>query len=209
MSPDPTPNPDPTDWTPYARPTHLYRAIVIDPPWPERGGGKVKRGADRHYRVLKTKPEILHAILASPEWRPHDDSHLYMWVTNNYLPWGLWLMDALGYSYKTNWPWTKPGRAGIGQYARGRHELLLFGTRGKGYAACSVNESGVRRKNIDTAWLVGAPRVVSAETGKIVHSAKPPQARELVEARSIGPYLEMFARGQAPDGWTFWGDQAV
>ncbi len=32
-----------------------YKTIYIDPPWMERGGGKIKRGADRHYPLMKTK----------------------------------------------------------------------------------------------------------------------------------------------------------
>ena len=186
-----------------------FHGIMIDPPWPERGAGKVKRGADRHYRLLKTREEILHTVVTADAWNPAADCHLYLWTTNTYLPWGLWLMGALGFKYKTNWPWTKTGRAGLGQYARGKHELLLFGVRGHGYSACSLNQSGVRRKDIDTARLCQLPRVKNPETGKYIHSAKPPQARQLVEARTIGPYLEMFARGKAPDGWTFWGDQAA
>lgn len=26
-----------------------YKTIYMDPPWAEQGGGKIKRGADRHY----------------------------------------------------------------------------------------------------------------------------------------------------------------
>jgi hypothetical protein len=29
-----------------------YRVIYADPPWPEYGGGKIKRGADRHYPLM-------------------------------------------------------------------------------------------------------------------------------------------------------------
>lgn len=29
-----------------------YGTILADPPWPERGGGKIKRGADRHYPLM-------------------------------------------------------------------------------------------------------------------------------------------------------------
>jgi len=32
-----------------------YRCIYLDPPWPERGGGKSKRGADRHYDTLTVR----------------------------------------------------------------------------------------------------------------------------------------------------------
>lgn len=32
-----------------------YRTIYADPPWMETGGGRIKRGADRHYSLMKTK----------------------------------------------------------------------------------------------------------------------------------------------------------
>lgn len=35
-----------------------YQTIYADPPWWETGGGKIKRGADRHYQLMKT-PEII------------------------------------------------------------------------------------------------------------------------------------------------------
>ena len=31
-----------------------YKTIYADPPWNEQGGGKIKRGADRHYSLMKT-----------------------------------------------------------------------------------------------------------------------------------------------------------
>lgn len=35
-----------------------FRTILIDAPWPERGGGKIKRGADRHYPLMSV-PKIM------------------------------------------------------------------------------------------------------------------------------------------------------
>lgn len=29
-----------------------YKTIIMDPPWNETGGGKIKRGADRHYSLF-------------------------------------------------------------------------------------------------------------------------------------------------------------
>ena len=29
-----------------------YKTIYMDPPWMESGGGKIKRGADRHYPLI-------------------------------------------------------------------------------------------------------------------------------------------------------------
>jgi N6-adenosine-specific RNA methylase IME4 len=180
-----------------------YVAVLLDPPWPESGGGKVKRGADRHYRLVKTKQQIRDVILWSGVWTPADNAHMYLWATNNYLSWALWLIEELGFVYKTNFPWVKPGRPGIGQYARGQHELLLFATRGSGFAVRTDDRS------VRTDALVGVPRVTDAVTGKIIHSAKPPQVYDLIDARTVpGPRLEMFARTRHSDAWDVWGDEA-
>ena len=44
-----------------------YKTILADPPWYQRGGGKIKRGADRHYPILKEVfPSFLHYIAIVP-----------------------------------------------------------------------------------------------------------------------------------------------
>lgn len=201
-----------------------YATILADPPWPERGSGKSVRGAQRHYDLIKKKEEMLRVMVQSSCWQPAPDCHLYMWVTNNYLGWGMWLVGALGFTYKTNVSWRKrrlasagdlgklvrlhkenpmaalarlhelqdAGQTGLGQYFRGGHELLLFGVKGSGPA--------VRTDRKDLSTVLSAPR------GK--HSKKPEEARALIEARSKGPYLEMFARDSAP-GWDAWGKEAA
>lgn len=166
----------------------MYSTILMDPPWYETGGGKIKRGADRHYPLVKT-PDMPRVIMQSPQWQPDADCHLYMWATNNYLADAIWLMGALGFKYKTNVVWTKD-RIGLGQYFRGQHELLLLGTRGKGYNV-KTDDRTLR------SWI-------HAKRGD--HSAKPPEFYELIEARSNGPYLEMFARN-GRDGWASWGNE--
>ena len=106
-----------------------FSTVVIDPPWNERGGGRIKRGADRHYPLMKT-PDIIRTVLQCPRWNQLAASaHLYLWVTNNFLQDGLRVIDALGFRYVTNFVWVKD-RIGLGQYFRGRHELCLFSTRG-------------------------------------------------------------------------------
>ena len=39
-------------------PKNKYKTIYADPPWPEQGGGKIKRGADRHYPLMPVKEII-------------------------------------------------------------------------------------------------------------------------------------------------------
>ena len=167
-----------------------YKTIVADPPWMERGGGKSKRGADRHYSLLDV-PNIIRVMTQCDHWNNvADNAHLYMWVTNNHLANGLKVMDALGFRYITNVCWVK-NSIGLGQYFRGQHELCLFGTRGRGVV--------VRTPDRTISSVI--------EARKTGHSRKPLDFYEMVESRSWGPYLEMFARAQR-SGWTTWGDQA-
>ncbi len=48
-----------------------YKTIIADPPWPESGGGKVKRGADKHYGLMKVKDieEMATAVREIPHLR--------------------------------------------------------------------------------------------------------------------------------------------
>jgi len=170
--------------------SELYQTVVADPPWMERGGGRIKRGADRHYELLDV-PSIIRTVNQCEYWdQVADNAHLYLWVTNNHLPDGLKVMDALGFKYITNVCWVK-NSIGLGQYFRGKHELCLFGTRGRGVS--------VRTPDRTISSVIQAKK-----TG---HSRKPLSFYNMVEQRSDGPYLELFARGKRP-GWTTWGDEA-
>ncbi len=167
----------------------MFRCIVMDPPWMERGGGKIKRGADRHYNLLKTK-EMPRVIYNSGVFNPHPvGCHLWMWSTNNFLPDALWLIDTLGFKYVTNAVWVKD-RPGLGQYLRGQHELLLFAVKGKGTLVRTDDKS--------------IPSVFHAS--RTQHSRKPDSVYEMIERRSKGPYLDMFSR-RMRDRWTCWGDE--
>lgn len=162
----------------------------MDPPWNERGGGRIRRGAQKHYQLLKT-PEIIDVIREAHLWHPADDAHLWLWVTDNFLEDGLLVMKALGFRYIRTMAWIKrrngKPQIGLGQYLRGSHELCLFGVRGS------------------TMKPVKAPpSVVMAERTK--HSRKPVAAFETIEQVSPGPRLEMFARCHRP-GWDCWGNE--
>lgn len=117
---------------------------------------------------------------------PDENAHLYLWVTNNFLKDGLWVMEQLGFRYVTMLTWAKD-RIGLGQYFRGQTEQLLFGVRGRLPAQVRTQTT-----------LITAPRRK--------HSEKPDRAFEVIEAVSPGPRLEMFARTQRP-GWDAWGNE--
>lgn len=171
----------------------LYRTFLLDPPWNEAGGGKIKRGADRHYKLLKTR-EMPRIIYDSRMFNPTENAHLYCWVTNNFLPDGLWLVDALGFRYITNIAWPKH-KVGLGQYFRGQHELMLFAVRGRGKDESVCTDSKKLSSLLEVSFQ------------SRIHSRKPAESFGLIESRSKGPYLEMFADPdcQERDGWDRFG----
>lgn len=192
----------------------IWQTAQADPPWKEVGAGKIKRGADRHYPLVATK-DLPGVILGSGLWTPAENAHLYMWVTNTFLPDGLWLMKELGFNYKTNVCWTKK-QMGIGRYFRGKHELLLFGTRGKGWAirtdrndivGAYVTEDDEDYENyFNDGSSIEADHI--RNNGKRKHSGKPEIFTDMIESRSKGPYVEFFARSLRPN-WTSWGNDAA
>lgn len=124
-------------------------------------------------------------------------AHLYLWVPNALLPEGLKVMEAWGFTYKSNLVWHKirkdggPDGRGVGFYFRNVTELILFGVRGK-----------------DARTLEpGRSQVNFLATRKREHSRKPDEQYPLIEACSPGPFLEMFARGPRK-GWVVWGNQS-
>lgn len=171
-----------------------WKTCLLDPPWAEIGGGKIVRGAQKHYKTLKTS-DMPAVIIGSGRFNPEKDAHMYMWTTSNFLKDALWLIEQFGFEYKTNIIWAKT-KIGIGRYFRGKHEQLLFATKGKGF--------NVRTEHNDIPSLIQAAHV--RKNGKIKHSAKPEEFYQLIERRSHGPYMEFFAR-QPRKNWTSWGNE--
>lgn len=165
-----------------------YKTIYADPPWMERGGGVIKRGADKHYPLMSSS-----AIQELPvRGLAEENCHLYLWVTNNFLPVGLTVMKAWGFRYITCITWAKD-RIGLGQYYRGQTEQLLFGV--KGVLPYRIGENGKRAQG---STLITASRKK--------HSAKPIEARQIIERVSYAPRIELFAREHI-DGWDVWGNE--
>lgn len=180
-----------------------FACLLADPPWLERGGGKSKRGADRHYPLAATR-DIPRIIRSSGLFVPAEHAHFWCWVTDNFLEDGLFVMRELGFRYVRTMCWVKAsdeaelaagdGQVGLGQYLRGQHELCLFGVHGKG------QHPSVRTEHRDI------PSVVYGRRGR--HSAKPESSYEAIERVSRGPRVEFFARSQRP-GWTSWGNDTA
>jgi N6-adenosine-specific RNA methylase IME4 len=119
-----------------------------------------------------------------------DDAVMLMWATFPLLPEALVLLKAWGFKYKTAFVWDK-GHGAFGSYHDADAELLLIGTVG----SC-VPEADTKEKQIQ-----------HFARGK--HSAKPEEWRALIDKLwPNGPRIELFRRGDVPDGWQTWGAEA-
>jgi len=173
-----------------------FTTILADPPWQFMNRtGKV---APEHRRLSRYGTMNLSEIMSLPVDRATDKTaHLYLWVPNALLPEGIQVLQAWGFTYKSNIVWHKlrkdggsDGR-GVGFYFRNVTELILFGTKGKNARTLPPGRSQVN--------YIG--------TRKREHSRKPDEQYPLIESCSPGPYLEMFGRG-VRKGWHVWGNQA-
>ena len=162
-----------------------YQTILIDPPYSEKGAGKCKRGADKHYNLMTLK-EMKEYFKLNLLDKIDDNAHLYLWVTNNFLQDGLELMDFLGFRYITNLVWIKD-KIGLGQYFRGKYELCLFGVKGEFYSNSNKESTIIFEK-------------------RTRHSQKPYAIYRKIEKVSRELRLEVFARHRR-EGWDCLGDQ--
>jgi N6-adenosine-specific RNA methylase IME4 len=176
-----------------------YGTILADPPWPMRGGKGGRQGysktmsPDVHYPLMTVNQIAALRVrdIAMP------DSHLWLWVPSMYVPDGLAVMDAWGFRYVTNACWYKTGeRVGLGQYLRTKHELCLFGVRGRPPYARDLRTG--KRPCVESAF----------EHDRMGHSRKPDDIHRAAELLSPAPRIELFAR-RPQKGWDTWGNELL
>lgn len=171
-----------------------FRTVYADPPW--QFANRTGKMAPEHRRLHRYPTMTIEEICALPVNDVlADQAHLYLWVPNALVGWGLRVMKDWGFTYKTNIVWYKirkdggPDGRGVGFYFRNVTELLLFGTKGH----FRTLAPGRRQVNLIASH-------------KREHSRKPDEMYMLIERCSPGPYLELFARHARP-GWSQWGNE--
>lgn len=175
--------------------SRLFGAILADPPW--RFTNRTGKVAPEHRRLMRYETLTTEEICDLPvNELALDSAHLYLWVPNALLADGLRVLDAWGFTYKSNIVWHKvrkdggsDGR-GVGFYFRNVTELVLFGVKG----SLRTLPPGRRQVNL-------------LSSRKREHSRKPDQLYDIIERCSPGPYLELFARYPRL-GWEAWGLEA-
>jgi N6-adenosine-specific RNA methylase IME4 len=172
-------------------PDGKFGIIVADPEWHDEVWGD-ETGMDRH--AANHYPTSAVDVIASRDVPriAAKDSVLFLWTTNQHLRVGITVMEAWGFAYKSNYAWGKD-RISLGRWQRGKHELLLIGTRGE--PPCPAP---------GTQWesLLIAP--------KGEHSAKPECFLEMIEGYyPTMPKIELNRRGPTRPGWVAWGNEVT
>jgi N6-adenosine-specific RNA methylase IME4 len=174
-----------------------FSTILADPPW--RFANRTGKMAPEHKRLLRYPTMSIDEIKSLPVAQfTAPKAHLYLWVPNALLGWGLEVVEAWGFEYKSAITWYKvrkdggPDGRGVGFYFRNVTELILFAVKGK-------HNRTLRPGRKQTNIIV---------TRKREHSRKPDELYPIIEACSPAPRLELFARFKR-DGWRQWGNEDV
>ena len=118
------------------------------------------------------------------------DSVLFLWVASPRLADGLRVMHAWGFTYVTDFVWTKD-KIGPGCWNHNKHEHLLVGKRGHPPTPATSDQ-----------W----DSVIDASCGR--HGEKPAAVYELIESYFPNlPKIELSARAARP-GWECWSNDA-
>ena len=184
-----------------------YSVIYADPPW-RYEDKRCNGNCEAHYATMTAEE-----IAALPVGRiAANDAVLFMWATYPQIEVALDVIRAWGFKYKTiGFQWVKLNKRvqvdllqiaslndilrkscfyGLGRWTRGNTECCLIATKGKPH-----------RVSPKVSQLIFAPFTV--------HSEKPPETRDRIEALMGGGTLsriELFARKQA-QGWDCWGNE--
>jgi N6-adenosine-specific RNA methylase IME4 len=164
-------------------PTGVYDVIYADPPWEYQFVSDNSDAIENHYPTMNLQAICDMKVPAS------DNCLLLMWTTAPKLEEAFKVINAWGFTYKTNAVWDKE-TIGMGYWFRGQHEHLLVATKG----------------NFNTPHPQDrTPSVYREKKGK--HSKKPEYFYELIESQYPNrKYIELFARNTRT-GWASFGNQ--
>ena len=170
-----------------------YKTMLADPPWEQKmtRGYNRRPNQKRHLDYPTMTVDEIKALPIAPF--AADGCHLWLWVTNSFLPAGIEVMKQWGFKYFLPITWVKP--SGIGFWFIHLTQHLLFGYK-------SPLQLKERFK----------PNVIYARPPQNKHSRKPEESYQLIEAVSFEPRLELFAREYDPlwpkrPGWSSWGNE--
>lgn len=169
---------------PVIWPKGKYQTIVVDPPWQmEKIETDVRPNQTGFDYPTMTEEELMDFPLQDMAC---DNCHLYLWVTQKYMPLGLQLMEHWGFRYECLLTWVK--NMGFPPFSwMYSTEHVLFGRKG----SLPLLKMG---KRLDFA------------AKRREHSRKPDEFYDLVKEVSPEPRIDVFSREER-DGFDQFGNE--
>lgn len=176
-----------------------YSIIYADPPWNHSDGtgksygDKDPRGrSGTHGITLHSLPYnvmTVDEIKALPVSNISDsNSLLFLWTTNRFLEEAFSVCRSWSFTPTTTLVWCKPQNQGLfGGAFLSNIEFLIMAKRGNPKI---TSKTGTR-------WFTFPRRN---------HSEKPHEIRKIIEGKTSGERIELFAR-QKTEGWDVWGNE--
>ena len=169
-------------------PKGKYQVIYADPPW-DIGSMVLEKWEspleDKYPTMSEEKLKALDIQNISA-----GNSVCFMWATLTTLHQALHLLEVWGFKYHITLTWDKGGGWSANGFHR-RTELVLVGYKGK--LSDVIKQEGEYIPTIFTEK-------------KTTHSTKPEILYKLIEERTIGNRIELFARNRR-EGWDVWGNE--
>lgn len=166
-----------------------FPLIYLDPPT-KFAAGDSDRSTENHYPTM-TEEEITALPISDLAL---DKAVLLIWTTVPWLAKTLRMIEAWGFEYKSCACWDKEA-AGLGFWWQNQHEILIAASRGNPV----IPENG----------SILGPSLYREKKGR--HSAKPEYFRQMIDGVpewKSWPKVELFPRGELPEGWKGWGNEA-
>ena len=170
----------------------MYRTILADPPWRNRGNGRARK----HYKFMST--DQIATLPISDLTAPN--CVLILWSTWAELQNALTVMKAWTFTYMTAFPWIKThNQPTVNLFNRITAKIVY--TTGFWIRGCSepilIGWKGTRKP--------GPNQFCGLLAQRLHHSRKPDDIYHYAESFP-GPYLELFARSTRPR-WHVWGNE--
>jgi N6-adenosine-specific RNA methylase IME4 len=180
------------EWDPGPLPEGQFSLIYADPPWRYEHSRTPNREIENQYPTM-TLEEIKKIEVPAAE-----HCILYLWATTPKLKEAMEVMQEWGFDYRSSMVWIKD-KVGMGYWARGKHELLLIGRKGKAKPPHEFNR-------LESVIAEEEGTVIEHDRGE--HSVKPILHNMLDELYPLLKKVELFAREELNlENWSVWGNQ--